>query len=92
MSYAIGMVIGPFIGGLITKNYGEQSAAFFAAFFSCLSIILAFSFIPGNTKAMSKEEKPATDDTIQTGESLPLLEGDILRLEAVSYFSIQSYS
>ena len=70
MSYAIGMVIGPFIGGLITKNYGEQSAAFFAAFFSCLSIILAFSFIPGNTKAMSKEEKPAADDT---GESLSCL-------------------
>lgn len=69
VSYAIGMVIGPFIGGLITKNYGEQSAAFFAAFFSCLSIILAFSFIPGNTKAMSKEEKPATDDTIQTENS-----------------------
>ena len=59
VSYAIGMVIGPFIGGLITKNYGEQSAAFFAAAFSFLSIFIALLFIPHNTKSLSKVEKSA---------------------------------
>lgn len=53
--YAIGMVIGPFIGGLITHNYGERTAAFFAAFFSCISIIISFVCIPSNTKTTSKE-------------------------------------
>ena len=66
VSYATGMVIGPFIGGLITKNYGEQSAAFFAAFFSFLSIFVALLFIPSNTKTMSKEDKSA-DDSLHTG-------------------------
>lgn len=66
VSYAIGMVIGPFIGGLVTKNYGEQSAAFFAAAFSFVSIIIALLFIPHNTKSLSKDDKPA--EKLQTGE------------------------
>lgn len=64
VSYAIGMVVGPFIGGLITKNYGEQSAAFFAAAFSFLSIFIALLFIPRNTKSLSKDEKSA--ENLQT--------------------------
>lgn len=59
VSYAIGMVIGPFVGGLITKRYGEQSAAFFAATFSFISIIISLLFIPRNTKVLSQEEKSA---------------------------------
>lgn len=66
VSYAIGMVIGPFIGGLITKNYGEQSAAFFAAAFSFLSIFIALLFIPRNTKSLSKDENSAENQ--QTSE------------------------
>ena len=69
VSYATGMVIGPFVGGLITKNYGEQSAAFFAAFFSFLSIFIALLFIPSYTKAMSKEDK-STDASLHTGGCL----------------------
>lgn len=68
VSYAIGMVIGPFVGGLITKNYGEQSAAFFAAFFSFLSIVIALIFIPGNTKSVLKDEK-SVDDSVDTESS-----------------------
>ena len=60
------MVIGPFIGGLITKKYGEQSAAFFAAAFSFLSIFIALLFIPRNTKSLSKVDKSA--EKLQTGE------------------------
>ena len=66
VSYGIGMVIGPFVGGLITKNYGEQSAAFFAAGFSVLSIFIALLFIPRNTKSLSKDEKSA--ENLQTSE------------------------
>ena len=66
VSYAIGMVIGPFIGGLITKNYGEQPAAYFASLFSFLSIIIVLIFIPSNTKSLSGGEKSA--EKLHTGQ------------------------
>ena len=68
VSYAIGMVIGPFVGGLITKKYGEQSAAFFAATFSFISIIISLLFIPRNTKALSPQEKSA--EKLEASESM----------------------
>ena len=71
VSYAIGMVIGPFVGGLITKKYGEQSAAFFAATFSFISIIISLLFIPRNTKALSPQEKSA--EKLEASESINLV-------------------
>ena len=71
VSYAIGMVIGPFVGGLITKKYGEQSAAFFAATFSFISIIISLLFIPRNTKALSSQEKSA--EKLEASESMNLV-------------------
>lgn len=67
--YAVGMVIGPSTGGLITHNYGERTAAFLSAFVSCVSIVIAYLFIPGNTKASSKEM--VTSDSSKQSESSP---------------------
>lgn len=50
VSYGVGMVIGPFIGGLVTKYFSEQSAAFTAFFGSILSVYLTWLFVPRKTK------------------------------------------
>lgn len=50
MSYGVGMVIGPFVGGIITKHFGEHFAAFVAAAGSVVSMFLVMRFIPGQTK------------------------------------------
>jgi len=45
-SYGMGMVLGPSLGGYITKNYGEQEAALVAAAGSVVSLVLVILFIP----------------------------------------------
>ena len=67
--YAIGMVIGPSTGGLITHTYGERTATFLSAFVSCVSIVIAYLFIPGNTKSTSNE-MVTSDSSKQSGEYL----------------------
>ncbi|KAL5013836.1 hypothetical protein ScPMuIL_008106 [Solemya velum] len=56
VSYGIGMVIGPFIGGLVTKFLGEQTAAFASFSGSVLSILLVLRFIPTHTKHVHPSE------------------------------------
>ena len=56
ISYGLGMIVGPFIGGLITERFDEQSAALAAAFGSLLSVLLVFVFIPSNTKAFQAHD------------------------------------
>ncbi|XP_069105931.1 LOW QUALITY PROTEIN: solute carrier family 22 member 18-like [Argopecten irradians] len=64
LSYGVGMVVGPFIGGLITKMFDEQTAAFAAFIGSVLSMFFAYFFIPKKTKKISVtstiEEKPSS--------------------------------
>ncbi|XP_033727071.1 solute carrier family 22 member 18-like [Pecten maximus] len=64
LSYGVGMVVGPFIGGLITKFFSEQTAAFAAFLGSLLSIVFAYFFTPKKTKKASVtstiEEKPSS--------------------------------
>ncbi|XP_041361794.1 solute carrier family 22 member 18-like [Gigantopelta aegis] len=50
MSYGVGMVIGPLVGGLITKHVSEEFAAFLASAGSLLSIVLVLAFVPKHTK------------------------------------------
>lgn len=52
LSYGVGMVIGPVVGGLCTKYSSEQAAAFVAAAGSLLSVALVLMFVPKNTKAL----------------------------------------
>ncbi|KAL3889020.1 hypothetical protein ACJMK2_001379 [Sinanodonta woodiana] len=46
LSYGVGMVVGPAVGGLITKHLGEEASAFTAFLGSILSILLVLKFIP----------------------------------------------
>lgn len=52
ISYGVGMVLGPLIGGFVTERFDEQTAAATAAFGSLVSMVLVFLFIPNNTKAL----------------------------------------
>nr|CAB3266144.1 solute carrier family 22 member 18 [Phallusia mammillata] len=54
LSYGVGMVLGPMVGGLTTKYANEQIAAFIAAFGSLVCVFLVFTFIPNDTKQMGK--------------------------------------
>ena len=56
LSYGVGMVLGPMIGGLCTKYGSEQVAAFVAAGGSLISIAIVFTFIPVYTKKKAKVE------------------------------------
>ncbi|XP_062568913.1 solute carrier family 22 member 18-like [Saccostrea cucullata] len=50
LSYGVGMVIGPFLGGLVTKYFSEQTAAFVACAGSLVSIGIVWMFVPKRTK------------------------------------------
>ncbi|XP_022337784.1 solute carrier family 22 member 18-like [Crassostrea virginica] len=56
LSYGVGMVIGPFLGGLVTKYSSEQAAAFVACFGSFLSIAFVWMFVPQRTKKTQVKE------------------------------------
>lgn len=57
LSYGIGMVIGPVVGGLITKFLGLEFAAFVAFLGSVFSICLVLTFVPKQTKKVQVQEK-----------------------------------
>ncbi|XP_039248180.2 solute carrier family 22 member 18-like [Styela clava] len=57
LSYGIGMVIGPIVGGLCTKYAGEQTSAFVAAAGSAVSFVLILLFLPVDTKIFSQLKK-----------------------------------
>ena len=50
VSYGIGMVVGPSLGGYVTSNFGEQASSLLAASGSFLSIILVLIFVPSIPK------------------------------------------
>lgn len=56
LSYGVGMVIGPFLGGLVTKFFSEQTAAFVACIGSVLSIGVVWVFVPQRTKKSQGKE------------------------------------
>lgn len=60
-SYGCGMVVGPSLGGLITKHFGEQSAALLSAAGSLLSLVLVVVFVP-NLKQKKKQGGPGILD------------------------------
>ncbi len=50
VSYGVGMVVGPTLGGYIVKWFSMQAAAFVAAGLCILSMALVLMFVPANTK------------------------------------------
>ncbi|XP_038051575.1 solute carrier family 22 member 18-like [Patiria miniata] len=61
LSYGLGMIVGPLIGGMVTKYYSEQHAALVSCMGSLLSVLLVQLFIPVQTKKVAttkiQEEK-----------------------------------
>lgn len=57
VSYGLGMVLGPSIGGAVATHLGEQAAAFVAAAGSCVSLLIVFALTP-NVK------KPTADKNV----------------------------
>ena len=52
VSYGLGMVIGPVVGGFCVKNASEHAAAYVAAFGSLASVAVSFYCIPYKTKVL----------------------------------------
>ena len=52
ISYGLGMIVGPILGGYITAAISEEAAAATAAMGSLFSAALVLIFIPSNTKAL----------------------------------------
>eukprot|EP00095_Tigriopus_kingsejongensis_P007254 maker-scaffold286_size222086-snap-gene-0.18 protein:Tk07254 transcript:maker-scaffold286_size222086-snap-gene-0.18-mRNA-1 annotation:"solute carrier family 22 member 18" len=71
-SYGIGMVLGPTLGGYVSKYFGEQSAALLAASGSVLSLILVFFFVPHIPKPASPRQTPQSS-VFHLGEIAKLL-------------------
>ena len=62
IAYGVGMVIGPFIGGLITEHFSEPAAAATACFGSVISIMIVLWTIPYNTKELGGN-KPSNEQS-----------------------------
>lgn len=54
VSYGVGMVVGPTLGGYVTTIYSMQSAAGVAAAACVVSMVIVLAFIPATTKDLSK--------------------------------------
>ncbi|KAH9496649.1 hypothetical protein Btru_009937 [Bulinus truncatus] len=57
ISYGVGMVVGPVVGGLISKLFSLEKAAYAASIISVLSIILTYLYIPTTVKKISASDK-----------------------------------
>ncbi|XP_071950315.1 solute carrier family 22 member 18-like [Antedon mediterranea] len=56
LSYGLGRVIGPLIGGQVASRFSEQSSAFVACGGSLLSVLIILKFIPKNTKTSGAKD------------------------------------
>lgn len=82
ISYGLGMIVGPFLGGFITAAASEEAAAATAAVGSLLSVALVLAFIPSNTKQsqISEGVKENDDAEKSKGDSSVFNLKKILRL------------
>ena len=56
-SYGAGVILGPFIGGQISKYFSQKAAMMSAAFFSVFAIIFVITFIPKFTRKIDPKPK-----------------------------------
>ena len=56
VSYGVGMVLGPMVGGVITQRASPQTAALVAAALSSLCVFMVFHSVPPRTKKSATEE------------------------------------
>lgn len=61
VSYGVGMVVGPIIGGYVSTLFGEQSAALVAALLCLVPIVVVVLFVPRSTKSETKTTQSSSD-------------------------------
>ena len=57
VSYGLGMVVGPYMGGYLTLHFSEEVAALVAGGLCVLGISFVWLFVPKSTKRASEKEK-----------------------------------
>ena len=57
VSYGLGMVVGPYLGGHLTLHFSEEVAALVAGGLCVLGISFVWLFVPKSTKRASEKEK-----------------------------------
>ena len=57
VSYGLGMVVGPYVGGYLTLHFSEETAALAAGGLCVLGICFVWIFVPRSTKRASEKEK-----------------------------------
>ena len=57
VSYGLGMVVGPYVGGYLTLHFSEETAALAAGGLCVLGISFVWIFVPRSTKRASEKEK-----------------------------------
>lgn len=68
VSYGMGMVVGPIVGGYVTTLRSEQFAAGVAAGLCLIAIAVVLVFVPANTKHLQKVAMD-TKENSKSGES-----------------------
>ena len=66
VSYGVGMVVGPTVGGYITMQYSEQFAAGVAALLCVVTMVIIVLLVPANTKTAAKAKE--TKENKKQGE------------------------
>merc|ERR1712226_394394 len=74
VSHGLGMIVGSFVGGIITEAVGEESTPLVAASGNLIAVLLVFFFIPSDTKSIRRQlsniKKDETDAESNTMSSL----------------------
>ncbi|XP_047145444.1 solute carrier family 22 member 18 isoform X1 [Hydra vulgaris] len=66
ISYGIGMVVGPLLGGFLTDKFSEQAAAFAAMIGSAAMVVVVFIFVPKHFKECTEKsrKKSVSNDSV----------------------------
>ena len=67
MSYGLGMVIGPYIGGFLGTHYGERFASGASIAGCIVAMTIVWMYVPNTTKRTTKV------DTVEQGEWIVIL-------------------
>ncbi|EDV23499.1 uncharacterized protein TRIADDRAFT_58186 [Trichoplax adhaerens] len=89
LSYGLGMILGPMVGGVITRRFNEQSAAFVACFLSVVSVASIFLVIPEKTKTLATSA-PETSVESESKDSLLNISKliELLKLPGIGFLMI----
>ena len=91
VSYGVGMVVGPIIGGSVTTLKSEQFAAGVAAGLCLFTVVIVFLFVPANTKDPLKSTLDTKDNRKNGIQHLFHYKGVILCIQEMYLILEQSF-